>query len=313
MTILAKPIYIQSFSHRCGDWIPIEEMQDAIDNQAAIHQLSRLGIQRFSKLQTSLNALITENLERSLGQAKLSADDIDATIFFSTTLDPYIQHSDVPMALHDLGITRAIPYGVFYNQCTNHTQALQLAQLLCAEGRANHIAVFGYDALDDNKISRILPSRTSVYSDAFISCIVSREVRKDSYRIDSIDHLYAPEISQYNRPEDALHFITAYSRRFSEICQQSYKNNLTSSNEYNFLITPNYNFSVVKNLAEIAGFPEDRVYRDNITRYSHCFSGDHFIALQHLEKANKTQQGNRYLLTAVGGFVTFSAVTLMRV
>ncbi|MCY4045312.1 MAG: hypothetical protein OXE99_09550 [Cellvibrionales bacterium] len=313
MSFIEQSIYIHSISYQCGEWLPIEEIQDAQSSQEAIEQLSSLGIIRYSKLTTSLQALIIDEVDKTLAMSELSPDEIDASIFFSTTLDPYVQHSDIPIALDKLGINNAIPYGVFYNQCTNHTQAIQLAQMLCASGRAKNILVFGYDALDDNKISRILPNRTSLYSDAFVSCIVSDKVKENAYRVDSINHLYSPEIASFQKPEEALHFITSYSKSFNQACYEALEKSNKTPDDFSYLITPNYNFSVIRNLAELSGFKEDKVFKEHVSRFSHCFSADHLITLKQFDRNERSQPGDKYFLTAVGGFVVFSTMTLTRV
>jgi 3-oxoacyl-[acyl-carrier-protein] synthase III len=306
-------VYISGIAHRCGDWLPIEEAPGLDRDTETVAFLKNLGIRRYSSLRAPLPALAERCIPDTLERAACRPSDVDATIFWSTTFDTYRQHSEVPIALAALSLGDAVPYGVFHNQCTNHSQALLLAQTLCATGQASRVLVFGHDALDEQRVSRVLDNRTSVYSDAFVSFLVSTDVPVSGFRVDGIRHRHCPSILQEQGPERALQFITKYSQTFQQVCRNLYADLELRPDDFAWLITANYNRSVIRNLADLAGVPAARLFVDNVSRYAHCFSADHLIALETLEEARTLDAGQRFLLAAVGGFFVFSAVALTRV
>jgi len=305
-------VYISNINYRCGDWNPVVEAPGMEGDIETVTYLNNLGINRYSKLTESLNELAVTCIGETINESRIDASEFDATIFFSTTFDTYEQHSDLSLALNELKLSNAIPYGVFHNQCANYSQAIMMAKMLCGNNEAQNILIIGYDALNDDISERVLPSKTSVYSDVFISFVVSKNKSKDSYRVDGIMNRYFPELLTYQPEEDMFKFITEYSNNFKNVCDDL--NNLLSRtpSDYEMLITANYNTSVVRNLAELAGFKQDKLYKSNISKFSHCFAADQLISLKTLIHDQPLNDKSSYLLTAVGGFVLFNAMSVTR-
>jgi 3-oxoacyl-[acyl-carrier-protein] synthase-3 len=301
-------IHIDGLAHRCGRWIDIGDTLWGAQQPSTVSYLRNLGVKRYSKLEDTLESLIKTVVPETLDRAQLSAADVGAVVFFSTTFDPYTQHSDFAQSLSALDLGNAIPYGVFHNQCTNHSQAIELATHL-TRSLQKDVLVIGYDALDDARGDRCMPNNVSVYSDAICSFIVGTRAGT-GFRVNGLKHRYRPELALLQTPANALQFLTAYAEAFKGTSDALYTDLNSNAAAFQLLVTANYNQSVVKNLAELAGFPLERLYTDNIGQYGHCFAMDHLIALEQLDRT--ASPGNSYLLAAVGGFVVFSAIAVTK-
>ncbi len=307
------PAYLNGIVHLCGERVPIEELPALRQAPDSLRYLKTLGLARFSRISSPVPPLLEAAMLRSLEQAGLQAEDVDALILFSTTLDEYREHADLARLAAKLGLRRAIPYGMFYNQCTNYSQAIQLASFLAGVEGRRHILVVGYDVLDEQRWDRLMDNRVSVYSDVVVSFLVHAAPPAAGYRIDKVVHRYAPELSTLMAPTDTLRFITAYSEAFRGVCQEIYAAGAWRPADFKRLLTANYNLSVLRNLAELAGFSREALFVDHIADYAHCFAADQLIALEALLRGDLVRSGDRLMLVAVGGFVLFSSAALTRV
>lgn len=74
------------------------------------------------------------------------------------------------------------------------------------------------------------------------------------------------------------------------------------------LILPhNVNLSSWKSLMRELGWPQEKVYLDNVARYSHCFGADAFINLQHALAEGRAVAGDQVLLVSVGMGATLAS------
>lgn len=74
------------------------------------------------------------------------------------------------------------------------------------------------------------------------------------------------------------------------------------------LILPhNVNLPSWKNLMRGLGWPQEKVYLNNVARYSHCFCTDVFINLRHALAEGRLIGGDQVLLVSVGMGATFAS------
>jgi 3-oxoacyl-[acyl-carrier-protein] synthase-3 len=55
------------------------------------------------------------------------------------------------------------------------------------------------------------------------------------------------------------------------------------------------------------GWPRDKVYLDNVARYSHCFGADGFINLRHALAEGRLVSGDQVLMVSVGMGATLAS------
>lgn len=310
--IAAKPIHIGGIAYACGSLQPIDSIPALREKPADLTYLRKLGLRTYSVIGEKPRALLKAKAMETLAETGVQPKDVDAVIFFSTTFRFQDEHSDLALITHELGMSKALPFGMFLNQCSNYTQALLFAkQLAYCEGMKNML-ILNADILDDSRFPRVMDARTSVYGDVVLTFMVSTN-SIGGYRIADLSHRYVAEMATLDAGRDIVRFITAYSDGFKSVCRDVYERTGTAPSEYKRLITANYNHSVLRNLALLAGMKEDSLYMENIPRFGHCFSADQLISLNCLERSGPIPKGSLFLLVAVGGFVIYSACALERV
>jgi len=301
---------IRAIHHEIGELVSVSALTGVLENPTWGRYLENLGIRNFSRLHPDqLYKKVKSCISATFEKANVTGKDIDAFIIFSTTFDPYVAHSDMAKLSVELDMVKAIPYGVFHNQCTNFTQALELSNFLLNSDDKKSILLVGCDILDENRGERIMENRVSVYSDIVVTCLVEK-TDEPGWEIESIQHRYLPNLATYTSAQDVVKFIQDYSRGVQEVVGKVYENTKMNASKYDMLITANYNQSVVKNLAELAGISTEKLDVSCAAKYGHCFSADHFITLQKRLENNSVMPNETYLLLAVGGFVVFSATSL---
>lgn len=297
--------YLSSIHYVLGELRPIEEIPELVKNATALRYLRNLGLEKFSKQDRAALDVLDETVQGALSRAGLKPADVDATIFFSTMFDLEREQSDLATISHRAGLHNSVSFGMFLNQCSNHSQCLLFARHLIEEGYRN-ILIIGMDRIHGH-FPRTMPSNTSVYSDASICCLVSAEDR-GGFRLRSIKHKYLPDVAGLAASNDLVRFIERYSLGFKSVCDALYMDMGKGPADFSRLITANYNTSVLKNLCRLAGMRDDRLYTGNIAKYAHCFSADHLISLDSLAAEGTLVAGDLLNMVAVGGFWTYSAV-----
>jgi 3-oxoacyl-[acyl-carrier-protein] synthase-3 len=303
-------IFLSNVNYKVGSMTDISAIRQLEADPASLKYLKNLGIVRFSKESEPARECLKKVAQDFLAGSRLDAGDIDGIIYFSTMFDVYREFDDLPQVCHELGFRNAIPFGMFLNQCTNYSQALVLAKHLVGNDGLRNVLLLGSDRSDDARDYRVMPNNTSVYSDITVAALVSSSVRK-GYAIREISHRYLPELAGISAAGNIIDFIEKYSLGFSSVCKSLYAKSGLSPADFKYLVTANYNHSVVKNLVSLAGMPPGTAYTENIGKLAHCFAADQLISAEELQDA--VPSGARLNLVAVGGFWLFSAVCLERV
>ncbi len=301
---------IHSIHHETGEILPVSTLPTIVANPAWGSYLNNLGIRNFSRLNPNqLMDKLRVSIGSTLEKAGITGSEVDAFILFSTTFDPYVAHSDLAKLSVEFGLSSAVPYGMFHNQCTNYSQTLEFAQYLLRSKNMKRVLLVGCDVLDENRGDRVMENRVSVYSDVVVSCIVENNA-VPGWEIQTVQHSYLPALATYTSAQDIVKFIQDYSRGVQEVVGKAYEATTSTPEQFDLLVTANYNQSVVKNLAELAGIPVSKMDLSALENYAHCFSADQLISLQKRHDKRLVNEDEYSLLLAVGGFVTFSATVL---
>lgn len=304
-----QPIRIAGIDHARGESHPIESLASLKGDARSLEYLTALGLAWFSRISGPMRPLLRARAAACMEKSETPPGEVDAIIHFSTTFDAYKEHGDLAWMAVELGLERALPYGMFLNQCTNYTQAIQFASHLIRNEGMKNVLVLGSDVLDESRADRVMDNRVSVYSDIALAFMV-RAGTGAGYRVDGLEHRYLPRISSYTKPASLVQFITAYSEGIRGVCGSLCARLGAGPGSFKRLVTANYNHSVLKNLAQLADMPQNALFLDNIADYGHCFAADQLIALQHMDERNLAEPGDRMLLVAVGGFVIFSSLAV---
>lgn len=305
------PLYLSDIEYTLGEIRPIEEIPRLARDPMALRYLKNLGMASYSKLSGPMLDVLRGTAGKFLASSGLRGQDVDAVIFFSTMFDIYAEHSDLALLCHELGFDRAVPYGVFLNQCTNYTQAIQFGGHLIRSDGMRRVLLLGADRLDDARSDRVMPNNTSIYSDVAVCCLLSGEPR-GGYAVDLMRHKYVPEMAKIMAGNDIIAFIENYSRGMAGACEAAYRDAGVEPSGIRHLVSANYNHSVLKNIAQLAKIPESRLFKGNVAAMGHCFSADHLISLRALADSGAARSGDRLNLVAVGGFWIFSSTLVTK-
>jgi 3-oxoacyl-[acyl-carrier-protein] synthase III len=309
---MQKPIFVSHIEYSLGDKKPIAELDTLAANASARKFLANQGMRDYSKIASPLYGVLVDTTRRTLDSAGIKGSEVDAVIYFSTMFDLYSEHSDLANLSHKLELTNAVPYGVFINQCTNFTQAIQIAgNLIRAEGMGK-ILLIGGDKHDGSKSDRVMPNNTSVYSDVAVSFLIEGE-DNGGFLIRGMKHKYVPEMAKIAIGSDITAFIQRYSEGMSGVCGELYAETGVNPEDIHHLVAANYNLSVLKNIAYLARIPDKKLFKENIADMAHCFSADHLISLKTMADKGLLEKGQLLNLVAVGGFWIFSATLLQKV
>jgi 3-oxoacyl-[acyl-carrier-protein] synthase-3 len=309
---MSRPVYLGAVSHRAGTWHGIETLAARPGaNQEEIQHLQRTGLVRYSVLERPLRQIYPECVKQTLDRAGLLPAAVDAIVFFTSTFESYQDYDDLAWLSDELGLTNALPMGLFLGQCTNYSNALLVASNLVTTNGLDNVLLLGADVLDEARASRVLGGRLSVFSDAVVSCLVSARDR-GGYELGPIRHHYLPHMYKVDPARDILPYINGFSDGLRTACQKLYRALDLQGSAFARLVPANLNLQVLKNYAALAGVPFDRTFTANVGRYGHMFSYDQLISLATLAEEGAVTSGDRLLVVGVGADYLFSALSVTR-
>ncbi|MFF7725831.1 3-oxoacyl-[acyl-carrier-protein] synthase III C-terminal domain-containing protein [Streptomyces sp. NPDC008001] len=82
--------------------------------------------------------------------------------------------------------------------------------------------------------------------------------------------------------------------------------------DIDLVIPHNVNMTFWRQTAKVLGIPREKIFLENIARYSHCFSADPLINYRTLADAGRLVAGGNYLMAAVGVGGSYGATVLSR-
>ncbi|BCJ50046.1 3-oxoacyl-[acyl-carrier-protein] synthase 3 [Actinoplanes sp. NBRC 14428] len=305
MTALA----VDGISYRHGGWRDVDDLPAARPDQ--IKALNAGGLRRYSVLDRPPREWYAECATESLEKAGVAPADVDAVVFISSTFAAYDDHADLITLAHTLGMSHALPLGVFLGQCTNFSQALMVIDGLFRAGHARTVLLVGADALDEGRASRILDGNLSVFSDTVFTCVVTAG-GASGFRLRHVRHRVVPELSALDPARQFLRIIDLFAGNLGALCRATYEETGHGPDDLARLVLANLAVPVLKNYAAVAAVPFDRVPAANIPRFGHCFAYDQLITLSTLAERDEVRPGDLLHVVGVGGNYVFSSLLVSR-
>lgn len=303
---------LSGVSYRHGVWHELTELTErGLAGPAEITTLTRGGLTRYSVISGPMKALHADCIAETLDETGIEPASIDAVLFFSSTFSSYDDHGDMVELCRSVGMTQALPIGIFLAQCSNFSYALMIARSLIESQGMRAVLLVGADALDESRGSRLLPASASVFSDAVLTCMVSPELTS-GFLIEHCDHLVEPQLSAIDPLSDQLKFIDLFAARIQDLCVRTYSRTGRQPNDFTKLVLANLAIPVLKNYAAISGIPFSRVPTTNISKFGHCFAYDQLMTLATLTESGDIGSGDVACILGVGATYLFSS-TVVRV
>lgn len=207
-----------------------------------------------------------------------------------------------------LGLERATAFTVTQQACATGLLTLDLAGRLlasCGDDTALALVLTGEKAFTQE--ARVMPNIT-IFGEGSAACLVSANGTRDrvlAYATRTRGGFDGPVSTQ---PELAAEFQREYHATLGEVILAALDRAGVALDELALVLPHNVNTVSWRHLSRKLGLPIERVLLDNVAVTGHSFCADAFINYQTAAERGLLRPGDRYLVGAVGGGGTFSAM-----
>ena len=211
----------------------------------------------------------------------------------------------------DLGLTDAEAFGLSHQACVSSLGAIEvLGELLRAEGGEGAYALMVTGEKAYSPIVQHVPN-TAIMADAAAACLVTIGGVGDVVRSFATRTLgeYAQWMELTQRAE---HRVRGEVRAAGSPTSSTrpWRTPGLTLDEVDLVIPHNVNMLSWRQSIKELGITPDKVFLDNIARYSHTFASDVFVNYTTLREAGRLVDGAHYLLVSVGLGATFGAMVI---
>jgi 3-oxoacyl-[acyl-carrier-protein] synthase-3 len=222
---------------------------------------------------------------------------------------PALHH--VPELLRKaLGLPRAEAFAFTQQNCASGLGAVSImGELLRHEGAPGDRALVLMGEKPANRLTQVVPN-TAIMGEASAACLVGSDGPGDR-----VLSYVARTLGQYSDLitlplEETAQLGKVYPRVLAEVVDAALAEAGLTRSDVDLILPHNVNLLAWRSTAEELGFPLQRIFLDNIARYSHCFTADVFVNYTSLRAAGRLRPGAQYVLAAVGAGATFSAAVI---
>jgi 3-oxoacyl-[acyl-carrier-protein] synthase III len=244
----------------------------------------------------SLADLAADSLRATLRAAGAAPSSADALVVCSTSIPGPSDDHGIFLArvLTGAGLGDIACYSQTMNRCLNLLTALDIARALVLSGRHRRVLVVTTDAVAGDAPM----SRFALYSDAAASCMVAGDPGTgagDPGTGAGYEILGCASAQDTAAMDPASQISSDLAREVSDRLLEPPGLKLGD-------VTALAHFNLFRPLLVMkerqAGFSEDQLYLDNITRTGHCFAADPLINLADLAALGRVGEGRYCLLAA---------------
>jgi 3-oxoacyl-[acyl-carrier-protein] synthase III len=205
----------------------------------------------------------------------------------------------VSRMLVELDIAHVTPIGLFLSFCANVQSAIAIARgLISIEGDGSILVVCS--DVRSSEADRLVAPNISVLSDAAMSFVVSSS--DGPYRVLDSRLCVDSVLGGLDREQHFLTYMDGVARNVTSVVGDVLRGLDLTPDDIACVCPNNYNKWVCRSMAELAGFPEERLYLENIPRFAHAFAADNVINLVDLSRAGGVSPGDLVALFGTGAF-----------
>lgn len=297
-------ISIESIGYSLGEPCSIEHLIPDVLEESAVLTLAAMGLGHFRKATNSHLSLVSEALSDCLKASNCAADQIDQIIISSHTfLDYDIAFPELLIMLKNHGITH-IPISSFYmSRCASAITCVRHAvnQMLSDISVNNVLIILVDKCLEEVKSKRTLNNGMSVFSDGASVFILRRGV-VGGFMLCSISESVNNEMVELSPTADFVPYLQTFSAGLKSMVKQMLSEAGLNPVDFKHLIAGNYNASILRNYAMLAGFKSKQIYCPHLSDVAHTYSSDLLITLDTLRKEGALELGDQLFLLGTGSF-----------
>jgi 3-oxoacyl-[acyl-carrier-protein] synthase-3 len=260
----------KSLATLCAELAVPEELQQAMRDR---------GFEWYWEESRSMGVACALSGAKTLARAGCTAADVDAVVFARSD-ECWTPQDDVDLhrALGDLGIGERPIFGLSLQSCSGCASALQVASgLLGGPAAVRRVLVILFGRAR-GPAGRINTQTGSVFSDGAASCLVTAEAA--GLEILACTSVTSPELAVADWSGAGFHSSARSAfRLLSAALDRLYQLAGLGAADIDILLGTNGNEIHLEMLAEAAGVPVSRVYKDNLARFAHVYAGDTLISL----------------------------------
>lgn len=296
---------VGGFSFRLGQARSIDSLPELQDQPARLRRMESLGLRYYLEADEGFEDMIVSAVSGALTNAAIEAPAIDTVIYATSAFDQSQESGLIFTVLRRCGLSNARPLGMFLGFCTNFTYALELVDGFRRTGRARHVLLIFADSYARHP-SRILLRDAAVGSDGVACCVVS-DALLTGYEVRALGHACDVEAVRHLEVNDIVSYVRAYANGVRSSARTALETAGIGAADCQWLVTANFNRSVLRNLCELCGIAPDRLYDRNVAAMGHCNSADQLFALDQL-LGSELAEGTSVLVTGPGEAVWGAAV-----
>lgn len=306
----ARPVFLKSLAYELGEERhTLEDLPSVLDGTK--RQLREAGLDTYYVSRRSAVELARRPIEETLASLDPAERQAVCRVIFATNSvhDPVLARPlAISQMLVELGLPAAFPIGVFLSFCANFQSALEIARSLIEGEREEIVLIVCSDVLEETH-DRLVAPKVSVHSDAAVSFAVC--ATEGPYRLVETSLHVDSTLGSLNREKQFVQYMDGVSRGVVSLVQQMFERTGLGVEDVARVLPNNYNRWVCRSMAELAGFPEDRLFLDNIPRFAHALAADNPINLLDLERSEPARSAENIALLGSGAFQW--GCTLLRV
>lgn len=244
-------------------------------------------------------------LYQSLNQLNMSSVCL---IIFAHTSKVVAAFSD-PI-IHDIKrdyhLSDAVGFGMTINNCASTLSAFEVADHYLQTQSSDKKALIITGELTFTSVQKVIP-RISILGDASAAVLVSRS--NTEHRLLSVaTHIDgASADGVWMTPEQNQQYERDYAPTFSAVIHDAVNKAGIALTDVAYIFPHNVNIPAWTKLANVINFPIEKIYLNNIKRYSHCFGADIIINFVDAIDNKNLKSGDYYMLATVGLGSIYSA------
>ncbi|MGH4010158.1 MAG: 3-oxoacyl-[acyl-carrier-protein] synthase III C-terminal domain-containing protein [Pseudonocardiaceae bacterium] len=293
--------------------VPIEDLVDRLSlSRSKVRLFKRvhgLNTIRFDQELSLLDVVLPS--ARRIVAGEPDPARIKYVIFAHTTQALTPAHIDAAQEIRDsLGLHHAEAFALSQQNCASGMAAIDVAAELLrlqAESGACALVVTGEQAFSP-KVQLI--ADVAIMGDAAAACLVTVDGAGDPVRSYTTRTLGEFSAAMLLDEEKSLQFTKVYASELAEVIRKAVTDAGLQFSDIDLIIPHNVNMQSWRQTIIELGIDRDKVFLDNIARYSHCFASDVFLNYTTLREAGRLMTGQNYLFATVGLGATFAAMVI---
>ncbi|MEU5693153.1 3-oxoacyl-[acyl-carrier-protein] synthase III C-terminal domain-containing protein [Actinosynnema sp. NPDC020468] len=232
---------------------------------------------------------------------------VDYLVYAHTTqavTPPDVEAAQVLRA--ELGLSGEA-FGLSQQACVSSLGAIDVVARLLAGTDGYALVVTGERAF--SPATQLIPNM-AIMADAAGACLVAADGRGDVVRSFTTRTLgeYADWLAL--TPERSTEFGQLYGPVLAEVVAEALARAGVGLDDVERIIPHNVNGLAWKQTIKALGVPAEKVFLDNVKRYSHTYASDVFVNYTTMRDAGSLVDGGHYVLVSVGLGATFGAMVI---